>query len=812
MNNNNNAQQPQPQLRIFSASTLPAPVVSGRAQLLACNPVIDLTATVSSDTLSVWRPNEQLVGKHAERGQRVVALRWKEDGQFLAAGWSDGVVRLIGLESSKAMHHIRVSSGDGKSNEQIEFIAWSRNLTGDRRESKGSNSKKLDGTGIEVDDDGTEKSILDLPHELTFLEIETALPKLSPLPVSGGGSGNDMFIFSTTSSLDFVFPTPRPEDADTVHVMMLGTADGQIHLSIYDSFVIGMFQVPSFEGENMLQLCRHGSHPDLSTHSLVLRDKSGDGTKLYHVPMDLTFVHSSPVNLSLLASKTTTLQNLLRYLKQAQSHMASEWKSTRELPARFLAGVEEDLAKMEGGPVTVVQALYHTVATGHVFPAMKEWLVDSLAERGHKRWDKAVMSGLTNLRSLVHQNYIPALERCGIILSRLLGIARFHDSARESIGFTAAHISRLMEIVACLTVVSNNVLLGVMDELEHFRVFSGWLRMQIDQLASSASTADELTEREATMDHAKVLTYVQRYLVKSPLATYFDEITKEAEDKDLAGVEDAESLLDLLDRQLTRQAAGQSYMKALPHIEFLLGYLTNRANAVFRDIAEAEKRSVRFGQATGLSVGEKIWKFDVWVSSVSSTSPSYSDGQARTAHTYTAIVTENDKCQIYMFRTETPIVNGISGQTTTLVCRLDPPVDGAIVDFKFLDDRSLIVLCRQKGEPTPILLRANYKSHLINYSAYNDGERVDNNNLQNLDDKKQAEVWTSCGLSDLAGLVPVQMEVQRASKARGDVPARVCLLGRDRASYKTYALPEDWEALRGKRTTGQEDIAMELDQ
>jgi len=30
------------------------------------------------------------------------------------------------------------------------------------------------------------KDLLDLPHELKFLDVETALPKISPLPLSGG--------------------------------------------------------------------------------------------------------------------------------------------------------------------------------------------------------------------------------------------------------------------------------------------------------------------------------------------------------------------------------------------------------------------------------------------------------------------------------------------------------------------------------------------------------------------------------------------------------------------------------------------------
>jgi anaphase-promoting complex subunit 4 len=97
--------------------------------------------------------------------------------------------------------------------------------------------------------------------------------------------------------------------------------------------------------------------------------------------MDLSFIVSSPINLSLLASKLTTLQKLLRYLKQTSLHMQVEYKNTRDLPGKFLANIQEDLKKAGNGPEDIVQALYHTVATGHTYPVLKEWLVDSLAER-----------------------------------------------------------------------------------------------------------------------------------------------------------------------------------------------------------------------------------------------------------------------------------------------------------------------------------------------------------------------------------------------------------------------------------------------
>jgi anaphase-promoting complex subunit 4 len=158
--------------------------------------------------------------------------------------------------------------------------------------------------------------------------------------------------------------------------------------------------------------------------------------------------------------------------------------------------------------------------------------------------------------------------------------------------------------------VAHKVLTTVMDELEHFNAFSIWLRLEIDKQGSSSIT-EELSEKEATMDHPKVMSYIQYYLANSPLALYFDEVAKEDYIKDQEMVAPGPSLMDLVDKQLQEQEAGRPYMKVLPRIGFLLNYLTTKANAVFDGIADAEKQGVKFAQATEVSIGKKIWKHDL---------------------------------------------------------------------------------------------------------------------------------------------------------------------------------------------------------
>jgi anaphase-promoting complex subunit 4 len=93
-------------------------------------------------------------------------------------------LRLVGYENAKAAHQIFVFE---KEQSKFAYIAWSRNRIAKRGRSE---SSKASASWAQLLDEDTashdKEGVLDLPTELTFIEVDTALPKLSPLPVSGG--------------------------------------------------------------------------------------------------------------------------------------------------------------------------------------------------------------------------------------------------------------------------------------------------------------------------------------------------------------------------------------------------------------------------------------------------------------------------------------------------------------------------------------------------------------------------------------------------------------------------------------------------
>lgn len=322
--------------------------------------------------------------------------------------------------------------------------------------------------------------------------------------------------------------------------------------------------------------------------------------------------------------------------------------------------------------------------------------------QNHKRWDKAVVSALENLRNLVHENFLPALDRCAIILSRLRGFAQFYDEG-DDIGFTTTQINRVMDIVSCLSLVGHKILTHVMDELDHFSAFSTWLRFQIDRLVSNFS--EELTEKEATLETSKVLTYIEKYLTESPLDNFFDTIAKEDYDADWEHIEDGPSLLHVLDRQLQRRQQGQSCMKALPHVEFLVDYATTWCNRIFTSIAEAKKRTVRFSKALPISIDAPISTMDMKMSStgdagtvlvtVSSKDLPGKGNQLKLQLELKLDQSTNECIAVYLFKIELTVFNGISTTQSIRSCCIE--TDQVVIDVKLLDVNSLMILCNTPG-------------------------------------------------------------------------------------------------------------------
>lgn len=160
----------------------------------------------------------------------------------------------------------------------------------------------------------------------------------------------------------------------------MGFEDSSIHLSIYEFFEIGSFSLQHIsQVPDQSKPILHCSHSFSTTHALAISYASYGNEKLYLVPIDFRLVSSAGRYLSLLASKSAQLHNILRYIRQVQKEIFIELKAAQDLPSKFIRSIEETLKNK--ADYTWVDGAYHLVVTGNCFPEIKEWLVDELGER-----------------------------------------------------------------------------------------------------------------------------------------------------------------------------------------------------------------------------------------------------------------------------------------------------------------------------------------------------------------------------------------------------------------------------------------------
>ena len=180
--------------------------------------------------------------------------------------------------------------------------------------------------------------------------------------------------------MDAVFHSKSKEFNESADVLIVGFKDGTTHISIYDFFEIGSFTwKPASRDSQDDHLLLHVSHPYSSTHSLLVSSTLRSREELYFLPLDLRLIPETGQYLSLLASKTTQLLNILRYIQEVQAHIYSEYRVSQDLPGKFMQNIDEAL--QEKCQCNWVHAAYHLAVTGHCYPPVKEWLVEELGER-----------------------------------------------------------------------------------------------------------------------------------------------------------------------------------------------------------------------------------------------------------------------------------------------------------------------------------------------------------------------------------------------------------------------------------------------
>lgn len=606
---------------------------------------MDLIALVTDEeNLDVYRINGQRAFglKRKSEDVSVDALQWEFNGKSIAVSWSDGSTDVVSAETGKVTHKdvmlpsLSAQEHDMGEDEvpRVKCMGWGLNFINTEAVKKRIATKTKETSGGQIDgfgnpttedwdafrDDTTLEDFLqrqpdlqtldiapDLPDQLAMMDMEALLPKLPAIPVppalpfmrvSPATSG----AFSSQAEVDALLHSHHLRDHNSVDMFFRCSDRGTIHPSIYDSLETVNVQLPSAWNVESMPLL-HASHPYSCTHSLLMRTTSPASPRKQRialVPLILKFIPSAGIYLHLIASKTSQLQNLLLYITQTLQRIRTFFKQSTDLPGKFMMNISETLEEKSQGDL--ITNLFHIACTGNPSPIMREWLVDELAEQGHKRWDSTVTAAMTTLIALLHENLLPAIDRCSIVVSRLRGLAQFHD--RDWIFTSPVHdFSTLLEVLQNLRLLAHTTLLYASEEKRQFHAFSKWLRFTIDFEATEpeSQSRSEMEHRDPGVDISQVLEYIKHGLTKSDLNPYLRpeaQLSTQARGAEPASYEDTKKAVDLLKE-------GALFKEEALCLEHVIGHLKTGVTSLLRQVSAWQESNVQIDSGFVLAEGDR---------------------------------------------------------------------------------------------------------------------------------------------------------------------------------------------------------------
>lgn len=539
-------------------------------------------------------------------------------------------------------------------------------------------------------------------------------------------------VFSTRASLDAIFhsyntTSGKSSRHDEIDVLLTGFEDGTLYIRIFDCFDIGKVDLSSSlpKDSKTCKVIHHAAHPLSSRHALIVQTSTKNyDAELHVVALDLNFIpQTSPYYLSTLATKSTQLLNLLRYLTQTSTHLSIELRGAFELPGKFIRNINETLSRSPGGPIDFVTAAYQLVVTGDCSDEVRDWLVDEVGERNIKRWEKASALGMENIRRLVHECLLPAVERCQVVLSRLEGLSRFAKSA-QALGLDTQCLHRVMETVECLNLLGHYLLKTVGKEIKQFTAFMKWLRLEVEIQGLEKENAggpgserlDEVCLRRDEVESITVLDYIQGVMGKSGISAFVrPSVDARGSSLDGPAYDWSQNDVDVgfydVFKTMLKTSSGPGRR---PDLEDLLRRLTGQAQKVFDEIAQTLRKSILHSRVCTLP-SDCAADF-VSARMVLSAEEGYKLVLATKKKTSANGMSLHCIPWEILHRTQTPEVRSIT-----------IPDNEAIVDMKFIDDSEMMVLC--SGEEQAHLYTLNYthrdlvwqERHTLDRSSGGDG-------------------------------------------------------------------------------------------
>lgn len=211
---------------------------------------------------------------------------------------------------------------------------------------------------------------------------------------------------------------------------------------------------------------------------------------------------------------------------------------------------------------------------------------------------------------------MPALERCGVLLSRLIGLSKYHRIS-PILGLETTYLKACVATLDCLTLLAHKVVLHSSTELKEFHAFSHWMQHEIKLQSTdpTSSTIDELVEAADDIDYGTTLGYVKGALTNSALQGFLQVpqppppgapgapgADPEGRKRWDVNIQDDGTFYEEYKKVVSQHESQRSVEGlSIPMLGDLTARLSAQCDRVFKQIAETQRRGTLFRSALKLN-------------------------------------------------------------------------------------------------------------------------------------------------------------------------------------------------------------------
>ncbi|KAI8871761.1 hypothetical protein GQ42DRAFT_154186 [Ramicandelaber brevisporus] len=426
----------------------------------------------------VWLFGPSLASSASSSGTEPCSMAWRPDGQVLAIGHTDGVIRLYSTETGRELHQYRAvqsssSTASASTSAKVTRIIWCKSHADVNRSEIDPERLLPPLAPVGLEPDAIISASLSLRQQCR-LDDEQRIALNSTAAAA-------------TSGLSI--------SKDGADVIVSISASGNIHLNLSGTFNIGSIGQIECDGDDKCDIIDASIAEDM-TH-LVVIVKHDEQQQLRLHQFRLNVLSESLPQTTIIANESLVLTRLLGELDNAINQLIKDWKSEiKEVNLRQVKKLDESILQQGREDVTAETELLSVFATGVPSPAVDQFIQHDLAGNHLRQWSTSIDTGCTSILIRLRESLQPIITRMLLYTENLHKVTPSSAVSMDKDG-----LNRLTATLGWLYIRCDQLFEVTHSLQSQFRDFISWIHVVTERLTRLAATRgddNESAEEEAS--------------------------------------------------------------------------------------------------------------------------------------------------------------------------------------------------------------------------------------------------------------------------------------------------------------------------